>query len=726
MAITNRPIDFSEVPFIPENLDASEIDLLIPKGFESLFKWELKMQTFLVLSLFNSDQENTEIEISASIYNPKASKTQFPKFLFEISSFKSSKKIDYFSTNSNCILNQNQLLYMLLQHRLYMFSEYAKSDQKAFGYLLSGDIGALQAFMDYNTPKAYNAFKKVSNTFVILSPWDRLNSTQLKPVLLDTHPLRLLGEILRQNAYKPSSETCRMVIKDLPVHPSSESSFSMTGKLVVHPYNPSNPLYRSPGYKETGKSFFSIFPPAQNIVARLKTHLISDAIALRNPATSVIAQDCLYDPTTDSYVSRDDCLSESVVVFCRMSSHGRFLAGEIEASPKYVSQQIMQSVSITDMFNEINLKIGESVHCPSGKFVVGVDVQDKPIEVKNINEIKLESLTHSGTLGARKLRLLLTKTAGNARIDSNTGLKGVTKCKPNLGFIEFLEGSYPSLTPDLAVGANAIKAKVNTIVLAGATLAVKMGTYKPKNKWGILDANNVEMVNAAFKSLPKFRYVDEFGLETEVFIGLVYTRFTELAQTYGKAKPMSFMFETGRFLAQNGNKALQKHIWDKYVSETDKKCVDELMKIKTDLTGSLFPTDKLPMYSAKSVTKGSVFSQQDLIETAISTFKSTSKLLDPEWNPNGFLLSFKGMNYNNAPVIRVPSAQTLNMFVNQLPDKTWTYHQVIIRISNILKYCMGTPRYLFVFEQDPSKKRYTELNAYLNEVNKLLYQGAEL
>ena len=68
--------------------------------------------------------------------------------------------------------------------------------------------------------------------------------------------------------------------------------------------------------------------------------------------------------------------------------------------------------------------------------------------------------------------------------------------------------------------------------------------------------------------------------ELEKLKNKIDERFTELAKIYGnRLKPLSFSFETGRFLAQNGNKSLQEFIWKNYVPEITINCVQEFTKI---------------------------------------------------------------------------------------------------------------------------------------------------
>ncbi len=732
------PIPFYKVPRIPANLKPAEVHLLIPSGFEEVIVWNQK-PTGISILLCNTDMEDTEILVSPSLYAPLDSNKNYPQFLFELSSLRTStrRNINYFSDEySHCILNKNELLYMVLQHRLCLFQEDLLSERKSFGFLLQGDLAEISSFADGAVPKAYNAIQKSLNTLVILSPWDYALSSVTQPILktiVKNQSYPTINDILRSKAYKPTEKNLEMICQDLPIHPSSESAFSKTGKLTAKPYNPKAPLYRSVGFREELDGFISIFPPAQNIVARLKTHLISDAIEVANPSMSVIAQDCLYHQATDSYINRDNCLRRALVVFLHMNpNNNRFVTGEIEASPSFVDTPIYQEKNITEIFHELNLMESQTVSVKDHKFLLGITNEEKKIWIDDCDEIKCLRIQPVGLMGAQRVRLRLRTKAGNARLDSNTGLKGVTKCRPNLGEVVFKDANGTVLKPDLLVGMNATKAKVNTMAIAAATLAVEQGFYKPKNKWGVLDSLNEAMVNEAIQSLPEFTYTDEFGSPQKAYVGVIYARFTELASIYGKAKPMSFMFETGRFLAQNGNKALQEHIWKHYVTPEARATTTEFTKILYDTNGNCFPEDNLPVYSAKSITDGKLFSIEDIIPTSIQLFECQSKLLDPEWN-KGFYLSFKNLGYDNAPVIRIPSAEVLLNYVSKLPDHTWSYHALIVRISNIIKYCMKTKdekgierqRYTYVF--DPKKgTRYTEQVAYLNEVNKLLYQGNEL
>ena len=715
VAIVNRPMNVNEVPFIPATLTPNEIGLLIPEGFEEHLEWEL-VNTTLVLKFPSSDIENAEVLIEQSVYNPDKSGTRYPSFLFEISSLRTNKRPDYFNDAKDYLLNQNQMVHLLLQHRLYSFSTH----KKAYAYLLSRDLRALTNFVEYIVPKAYNAQQKCNNTWVLLSVWDKKASTLKKPVMKEVYGSRLIGDILSNGMYKPNDQQLPMICEDLPIHPSSESALSKTGKITVHPYTEPQ-LYRSVGYRQGTEGFDSIFPPKQNIVARLKTHMISDALEVAYPAKSVFFQDNIGNPTTKEYTPKDNCLREAIVVFQPINKQNRrFLAGEIEASTSFVDTLIYKEVSKTEQFDEVFINVGETKACDE-KFVLGTRLDDTLVHVTHTDEVTCLGRVPVGILGIEKVRLKVRRRAGNARIDSNSGLKGVTKCKPNLGLISFVDEQYGSFKPDLVVGMNATKAKVNTIALAKAALAVKIGAYKPNNKWGLIDTLNETEINAAIASLPAFVYTDEFGNEQEAHVGVVYARFTELGDTYGRFKEQSFMFETGRLLYQNGNKEFFEHIWQNYVKEDTVQIIEELTKILHD-KGNDF-NDDLPHMTPKTVEKE--FAQSDFVFSKVQNMPSGSKLLDEEWN-KGFYLNLSTVG---GPIIRIPSAKVFNRMISELPDKTWSYPAVLTKVSNMLSYCFvnketGLNKLGYIFDRN-NTGRYTELLAYGNEVNKILYTGEE-
>lgn len=718
----HKPIAYSEIPEIATNLEADELHQVIPKGFEDLVSFEVA-NGVITISFSNADL-NASVKVPATLTQPEKYGTYFPQFLIEHTSIAKGVAIDYFNGYKNCVLNQNQMLYWIIQHRLTVFSKV----KKQFAYLLNRDIKALMEYIGYVYPKAYNAKKRVENTWAILSVFDARRSVLKKPVLKQVYNTECVGDVLSAGLAKVSTTTLRKLAAELPIHPSSESSLSKKGKLVVKPYDQAD-VYRSIGYKHINGEiphYLSIFPPKQNVPARLKTHLISDAYPVVAPDESVFMQDYIPDPVLRKFVRKDDCLKRALVVFCGMDRKTlRFVGGEIEASIEFVKTKIWKDESIVEQFEEVALESGKTYPADkNNKVFVGIDIKDEPVYIKNTRQVKCLSRQILGAVGSEKIRYSRETSAGNARIDSNTGIKGVTKAKPNLGCIDF-----PSLNlykkPDLVVGMNAVKAKHNTIVLAQAALAVEMGLYTPKLSHGKLDTLDPEEINAAAKSLPAFIYTNEFGEQEEAYVGVCYVRFTELGMSYKDLGMQSFMFTTGQMLYNNNGRELFDEIWKTGIDPKYYSAIIELQKIIDD-KGNSFPEDKLPRYSAKAIFAEKTLSRKDLVQRKNDILPTETKLLDPEWN-KGFYLD---LTPNGGKAIRFPSANLLNLFVSQLPDKTWIYPSLLIIMSTILGHCMrdpvdGTQKLGYIFDKNSKSARYTDYRQYMNEVKTVLYSGED-
>ena len=701
-----RPIKYTEVPSIPANLDKSQLHMLIPEGF-AFIDTEFQNST-LVIKILKADIEDTELRIEEVMYNPQQAGTYFPLFLFETSTL-TTRKITY---TKDSVLNQNQMLYMLIQHRLCQFQEQIREGRSAYGYLLQNDIAELCKFMQYVRPKAYNAIQAINNTWVLLSPWDMYTATLSNLTMKNLY----LGDVLKNGRYKPSKENLKLIFKALDIQPSSESSASKTGKVVVHPHDVQ--LYRSVGFKTDHKtnSLTSIFPPKQNVVARLKTHLIADAYELKDSANSVFFQDNLPNQEKKIYEPKDLCLRKTVVVFESMDRDSqRFVCGEIEVSKSFAETELFVEETITEQFEEVYIQVGETITSQSGRIKIGMKL-DETEKYIHAHEVKCISRTLVGLLGVEKVRLKIKRAVGNSRIDSNTGLKGVTKVKGNLGTIQFPD---QTIVPEMIVGMNATKAKVNTIVLAQAALAVDLGYYKPKSVYGLLNTLDEKEINEAAKSLPQFVYTNEFNEVKEVFVGLAYPRVTELASTYGQYKDMSFMFESGRLLAQNGNRPLFEHIWKTQIKEKHLNLITELQKILLD-KGFSYPDDNLPRYSPAKLLKDKIVTRNDLLTSKLQASPFQSVLLDEEWN-KGFYLD---LSSHGCKMIRIPSAQMLNSMIHQLPDKMWIYPSIFVTMCKILGYALPNAegRLNIGYIQPRNKTdRMTESKRYYEDIKGTLY-----
>lgn len=776
-ASRKRPITISEVPQIPRYLPLDQFRDLIPPQYADMVQATLDKtnpdRPLIALTFLNPEYKDMDtVYIPQTLFNSQVAEVDVPMFIFEHSSV-SKKKIDYFGVDSHLVLNINQVLYLVLQHRLAHYARQAVSDtgtqRRVFTNLISTDLRKLRNFVQHEAPKTYNGKFKVEHTYAVISHEAHRH-----------HSKMLLGEAIHHG--NPDEDVWKAVLADLQgyVQPSSETSMQKRGKITLYP----GQLYRSPGYEmaKDGSKFKWICPPKQNVPARGKTHILGDAKELLDPATSCFQQDNLF--ANGVMTSTDRTLKEAIVVYHPMNKQTkRFVAGEVEASLNIAEQLVFHNFKLEIAFRseeDIQIEKGQEYHPDFNAYTIGVDVDDQEIKLYNLKSFKVLDIVPSGLNGSYKVYFKAVVQAGNARIVSNTGLKGVTKIKPNLGkiympkepdqFDELPDGLYQyvkeknfnnytlvkdkqipkdwhRIKPDLVLGMNAVKAKSNTIVLSQAALAVKLGYYVPKAKGqagytGILNTLDVNEINDAANSLPDFVYVNEFGVPVKVFVGLAYIGYTELGSVYTEFKPQSFAFESG-WVIKNNSEELFNHIRDTYMEEDKVSVAKELYKILEDKKGVLRTEDGLPVYTMTDIRNKRIFDpRRDLFRSRTSPLMSTSKLIDFKFNPNGFFINLRP---NGGPMIRIPSARTLRFFIRRLPNGEVTYHELMFNISKIIRDILGytekaleemtnytertilpsaKPQFIFQKYED-SAGRMRSYDLYMNSVKGTLYTSDE-
>lgn len=755
VSMASTPLNFispRDVPSIPASLNSGNYELVIPSGFDDLIeKHDCDEDGKIVIYFKNPENEMIrDITIPAALFNSEDTGSHVCKFIFEEST--SRKGVGYFTNDEDkkLVLNINQVLYMTLHHRLTFLRRY---DKKYIG-LLATDIKNLTKFIDYVLPNTHNGRLKVKHAYAIVNYF---KAQAVLPV----------GEYIVQSSFT-ENEWIR-ILRDLRISISSESSMSKLNKVVILPEGVN---YKAVGYKAvtgTDKNYiWSIFPPKQNLPARLKSHVLTDAYPLDNPTPSIFMQDNRVE--NGVLYPLDNCSKEVLVVFDKMDFESRrFVAGEIEASERVAKTliHIVENVDVAHFEPEVMLVKGTSVVCAKQGFRIGFDEDREPIVIKAVHKLRVLDITHNGIAGTVTLKLDLTMYAGNARILSNTGIKGVTKVKPNVGFItidklvDVAPSKHKEFTPstwehvkkqkllntvdvpaeqkvesqiydvDLVMGMNAVKGHSNTIVLAQAAFAVKHGYYVPSIKQGfsgLLNTLDEAEINAAAASVPEFKYIDEFGDEREVFFGIAYIQYTELGALYTTFKPQSFMFESGKNILYNDPK-LSAYIWDRYLDKEKVAACEELAKILSDDKAYLAKEDGLPIYSAMTIRQKKIFRNDTLVSDLIlkkkSMFELPSKLLDEEWN-KGFYIDLSKYGF---PVIRIPSAKTLNMFTGTLKDGYTIYHEVLINISKILLHIIGKPADNFNMNvgyiYDKMQKRNTDHSLYMSSIKGILYSSED-
>ena len=774
---TNRrkPMRVQDIPEIPRFLSLDDYEQVIPKGYEDIIETELNLinplRPAIVLRIKKAEMRgNSTVEIPQAYFNSLAAEVEVCDFIFETSTVKTG--VDYFGADSYLRKNRNEVLYYVLQHR---FASYARilsegENRRLYVSLLKTDIKRLKDFIQFETPRTYNAVSKVEHTFAII-PYrvHKYTSDQV------------VGE--RLGYVSISEQDWKAIYKDLGkyLQPTSESSMQKNNKITLNTPDVNGvfrPIYRAPGYSlaKDGSCFTTIFPEAQNIPARLKTHILSNGYELQDFQPTCFQQDYVF--AQGQMTPLDKCTRKAIVVFHSMNEQTlRFVAGELEVSPRIAKALVVDIKKFDLEFSseeDILIKVGETYYPKFKPFNIGKDIDGDDYTLYGLKEFEVLSITPNGNAGSFRITLRLVKFSGNARIISKTGLKGVTKVKSDIGFIalapketgfdsikdkvlsEYLASKdYNSWTTvkseeldgwkkhkvDIVAGMNAVKAGSNTIVLAQAALAVEMGYYKPqpkganKNYHGIIDTLDVQEVQDAADSLPEFVYINESGLPVKCFVGLVNIMYTELGSTYAEFKPQSFSFEAGYVIKQN-NEVLYQHIFDNYVEKDKSSVALELYKILNDPTCLLNEDDDLPYYTVSEIRKGMFNVKNDLFRERNSLYRSSSKLLS-SWNEKGFIID---LSKEGGPLIRIPSAETLSFFVTQMPNGEFSYGEILTNITRILMSILGRtednldnmpnanpssfrPNLTWIFNKDRTSTRQSQYDLYMKNIRGIIYSS---
>lgn len=728
----NKLLSLLNVPFIESSISADEALIkIIPPGFESQFHVSVNSSNAIELTFTNAESSyESSVRIPEYIFNPLKHGAVIPKFLFQISTMMKDKSLrpDYFGAHKQFILNQNQVLYAIIHHRVTRLAGFANQ----WIGLLNKDIQRLRRFVDFNLPKSYNGRKKAENTYVIVDAF-AADSSVANPTMKKVLPLSgadefPIGELIEK---KVNDKVLASVLADLRIHPGSESMLEQAGKVVAYP---GNDLYLSPGYYSSNKDrngntvspfIVSPFPAKQNIPSRLKTHLLTDCFA---------AVDYITNPVFDKdYVSvdgvmkaKDNGLMGAVIVFDHIEeSTGRFVFGEIEQSEDLARRTVIRKETVNQQFSSITCQVGSKAH--NGILVLGVDLANNPVIVGGVIDARVISIIPDDLNQSAKIVVESVIETGNARIVTAFGLKGFTKTKPDLGYITLPDGQKMSV--QLITGMNAVKAKGNTIAAARAALAFKSGIYQ--NDHGHLKSLNIKEMNTAASMIPRVQYTDQFGNKKMVWAGYVEYYVTELGSMYSEFKHQNFMFEVGKYLEMQQDKRLFNYIWKECVDECARNMALEFHKILTDKNGYYAAVDNLPVYKPSDCL--TIFSKDDLIMSSQSRWDTNSKLLDETFN-KGFYVDMRNIKMSDdngvrhsGPIFRIPSAATLNRLKGQLPNGGFIYPKIMVVISRIISHLIvrgenGIYNYGFIWNK---RNRKTTYQSYMDECTGMLFSNEE-
>ena len=765
MSINNLQAVLNSKEFLAIPSSISDInqalDMIVPKGFEHF------IQSFtdgfdIHLQLLDEKVYNRKVEIKNKVFDLDTNNLFYPQFLF--TDLKSKE----------FVLNQNQVLHLMLLHRFNQF----KTMDRPFLNLITRDIETIVRYVRYDSPKSYNDKFKVSKGTVIMY-YPKMNN------LITDFPKMFATNSMDEAKWKTFLSTHNLAL-------SSVGSMSKTNTVVLKQEGAQ--IYRSPAYFETKEGFYSIFKSSQNVPARYQSHVINSAYQVYDYNKSVMQQDNLVvngklvpkDKTLkevvvvfhpfdgDRFIAGEGEISRELaqtLIQVSVNIEDCFLDLKVEEGKTYDASNVKDYVLGTNLLDEeVTVSDFKEFTVNSIKSTgINGSVRLNITGIKQAGNARIVSNTglKSVTKVVPSLGTIVFDTKPEVIVDDSVdafadGLQksidtfslGVATQPKELSPSEIIQKRYPcidintleqypgkeldiqdtntlTVLPDLIIGMNSTKGKSNTIVLAQACLAVKLGYYVPKEKHGfkgLLDTLNEKEINEAAKSLPNFTYTDKYGKEVKVHVGLAYVQFTELCSTYTKFKDQSFSFESGRVLATDNedSKRLFEYIWSNYLEQDKLEASKELFKIYMSASTSIFNNDdNLPVYNLKDINE--IFTQKDLVLTTVNQFPSDSLLLDEDWN-KGFFVDLS--KYENAPVIRIPSAKTLKLFSGVLKNGDTIYHTNLVNVSKIISGCLKTETGAFrlntVYAKDKSRDTPAlAFNRYMANIKATLFSSED-
>jgi len=696
--IENFPV-IGSVPFFEKNIYLDSIDALIPVGYAHIVSGEYDISTDTFDLYFSQAEEGNElIKIPARIFMPSERKSIFPDFVLQVSTF-FGQKFDY-SVSPEYIINQNQMLYLIILHRLMQYD----GQNTHYTHLLRSDISALANYGEYNSYSSYNAKRKSENYITIISPWtfysedDEFGNTTTTALIESP-----IGEFI-SNDYlitKIDDKLLNAIFRDLPIQPASESMASESVKFVSYPHNLE--LYRCAGYTTNNDVHHgveypvmrTIYPRKPNLPSRIKTHIISDCYNFKDSDSPIFYED-IYSIGSGEV---DNTIKNAFVVFDEMDGNtGRLLCGEIEASKSFSDSVIYKDEVVRECFKSLDIKVGEHVARTGNKFVLGKDDEDDDIALYNFDSVEIKSIEDTGYGSSYKIIARCSKKIGSSKALSTTGLKGMTKPKPDLGRVAVLDidgaevcdedGNPFVFNADLIVGMNSVKAKSNSIFLARAALS----SFMCISENDLLYSMNADEINMEANKIGKCLWIDQFGNEKLVWFGVAQIRVNELSYMFNNVKPQKFMAESGRYLRDGGYEKIFKKVWELGVDPDMKNAVLELQKILKDDKAYYASHEVLPILTPDDLLYGvgpdsiKMFEVEDCQFDLNPTRRYTGKMFDEEWN-EGWYLDLTPLN-PKLGYTRMPSAKLLNLLTRELPDGRWSYPVIYRIVSKIVSICL--------------------------------------
>lgn len=496
------------------------------------------------------------------------------------------------------------------------------------------------------------------------------------------------------------------------IYPSSETSYSSSGIInsrdllevkLSSSYIPESDLERDiieyirlripSSLDYLGYSLSSsIFPSKQSLPARIKAHVLNDSVMADIPARSLISGQTY----GSNSLTADRNLINALCVFLPIDEESYTLAGgEIHISSDVANEPVSFNKRFSYPLKKLFIKPNTTYRfnsLSSSSKHVGILGNGMPAVIDNIgSSIDIldidESYDDSEGVSYTSINTIIHSSVGNSRIISSSGIKGVTLVRNDLGFIKreqlpagsVVKGLY-SLVDDkvrvgMVVGPNSCKAGMNTVRVAQALLACKLGLHTCKT----VDVLDVELVNRLASMIPAVDIIDARGhtIHSGVHVGLVQFSVTELCSNYSNSRLQSFGYNSLRHINVADSALAASIVHEGTSTSPICRTALELSKVYFDRRNATYSSiDEVPVYTYSQVR--SLFSEDDLIQSSTVDTLPSSRILDTSIN-GGFYI------YTGSSTIRIPSASVLRSLCSRLNNGHWIISRVITCISSLIE-----------------------------------------
>ena len=548
----------NEVPNYDTDLTGEDAVELVRSALSKLkveydVSWSMAGVSIMVTDI---EDRRSEISIPARLFQPAAHGFAFPLYLLERSTMMRTRS-DYFGENeeyNSCIVNQNKMIYMILQQNAEIQNSF---EDNSIDFILTSteiDVRNLMSACEFRIQNSYNATKKAQHAMIVVSPfrfnaehgvweWERIRDSRGP-----TDRMFTLGYHIGNGMKALTERDMMRLMRDLPIHPTSESMLSTSNKLIVKPYT--GALYKAAGFGYYRRAdglvaIDTLFEAKVSIPSRLKTHVLADAFIAHMPDTPI-----------DSRMPDDDqTIKNAIVAFVPFDQDTlEYVAGELDISSTFASnlqKRIIRRTMVKPSVREMQIFKKPEFYDGDYEVVLGRDAEGRNIILSGFDRIDIVEVKEFEDQGFQVVAECW-RPIGCGRLYSQTGLKGVSKVRPDrsmpTAIVTLGDGRQEVMNIDIVAGMNSVKAKHNTIRHAMAALAVKLGLHTGDK----FDGLNEQQVNDLSDKIGFAEMHMPDGSVKQVIVGLVQVSQNESAYMFSEEKLQKMSPEGVKYLANSG------------------------------------------------------------------------------------------------------------------------------------------------------------------------------